>query len=281
MLQFPERLPDRTCLRERVLHQAQIGEELRATAVGQVRVPQPGRLQPLRQVEQVRAVRLLGGPGLQVGEQLRVRRLRGLQGQGEIRARRRRVSVHGERAADPGGGVLQGAERVIGLDDRGFPGDLRGHERVAIPVRANPAAEAQERGDRGRGRSGVRFRLAPPGLIKRAVQDGRHQEERFVERGHHSAHLVDRPHGPVPQRRGQPQQVDLLTQLAPDLRLLGRILAGMVKRREQDADPAQCGDHGAASRLGGMGGEHGMHTQPGEQFVKMLRALLLAELADR
>src|ERR1035441_8197018 len=62
---------------------------------------------------------------------------------------------------------------------------------------------------------------APPGLIERAVQGGRHDEERLVERGHDCAHLVDRLHGLVAQRRREPQQVDLLSQPAPDLGLVG------------------------------------------------------------
>src|ERR1039458_1587536 len=75
---------------------------------------------------------------------------------------------------------------------------------------------------------------AAPGLIERAVQGGHHDEERLVERGHDCAHLVDRLHGLVAQRRREPQQVDLLSQPAPDLGLVGRTRARVVERRQQD-----------------------------------------------
>ena len=65
-------------------------------------------------------------------------------------AGRGRLGVHGQRPADPLGGVLQRAQHVLGLDRRRLPRYLRGHERVAVPVRADPAAEPQER-RRGRG----------------------------------------------------------------------------------------------------------------------------------
>ena len=272
LLQFTERQPGGTGRRQRLLDQQQVVAEVRGAAVGQVGVPQPGRGQPPGQVEQERPVGLARRPGGQLGQQLGMRRLGRLQGQAERLAGRRRVGVHGERAADPGGRVLQRAQHMLSLDDRGLPGHLGGDERVAVPVRADPAAEPEERRAR---------RALLPRLVQRPVHPRRHLEQRLVERGHHGAHLVDGRHGPGAQRRGAPQQVDLLAQPAPDVRLLGRAVPGIVQVGEQVGDPAQRGGHRPAARLGGVRGEYRVHPEPAEQVIELVRALVPAQLADR
>jgi hypothetical protein len=110
--------------------------------------------------------------------------------------RRRGRLVQGQRPADPGGGGLERAQQVVGLDGGGLPGDVRRDERVAVPVRAHPAAEPQE----GRHRR----RRLPAGLsgqrpVELPVHDGDDAEQRLVERGHDRADLVDRVHRLDPQ----------------------------------------------------------------------------------
>ena len=120
-----------------------------------------------------------------------------------------------------------------------------------------------------------------PRLVQRPVHPRRHLEQRLVERGHHGAHLVDGRHGPGAQRRGAPQQVDLLAQPALDIRLLGRAEPGIVQAGEQVADPAQRGGHRPAPRLGGVRGEYRVHPEPAEQVIELGQALVPAQLADR
>src|SRR5260370_40330090 len=52
MLQFPERLPETARERQRLLHQAKIGQELAGPRIGEVRVPEAGRAQPLGYLEE-------------------------------------------------------------------------------------------------------------------------------------------------------------------------------------------------------------------------------------
>ena len=169
--------------------------------------------------------------------------------------------MHGQRPADPGRGVLKRAQHVVGLDRRRLPGDLGGHERVAVPVRAHPAAEAQVRGD------GLAVVCCfGEGPVELPVHGGDDPEQRLVERGHDRPDLVDRVHGLDPQLRGPPQQVDVLAQSAARLGVLGRPGALVVGAAQQLADPAQHRHHGPASGLGGMRGQHQVHAQLAEQL---------------
>ena len=193
------------------LDQPQVGEEVRGAAVGQVGVPEPGRLQPPGQVEQVGPVRLVRASGPPARPAAPGGPSRPPPGPRRTpRRRRRRARVHGQRAADPGGRVLQRAQHVVGLDDRGLPGHLRGHERVAVPVGADPAAEPQERRDlrRARGRCPAPAARGPSPGRARARPGTASRRTRPSPCGpRRSGHGVD------PQLRGAPQQVDLLAQL--------------------------------------------------------------------
>ena len=88
VLQLAERLPRRARRRQRVLHQAQVGQEPGRIPVAQIRVAQPGGAEPFGQKEQVRTVRLGRGAGRDAGQQLRVRRLGDLERAGQGRRRR-------------------------------------------------------------------------------------------------------------------------------------------------------------------------------------------------
>ena len=167
---------------------------------------------------------------------------------------------------------------MLGLDDRGLPGHLGGHERVAVPVGAHPAAVPEEGRDRRGGLPGVRF---PAGLVQRPVHVGHDLEDGLVERGHHRADLVDRGHGVGPQLRRAPEQVDLLAEPAPRLGLLGGSGPVVVERGDQVADPPQRGGHGPPPRLGGVGGQHRVDAQPVQQVLELTGALLVAEFGDR
>ena len=161
LLQLAEGLPGGVRLDERLLHQAEIVGELVWSRIGQswpVPFAEPGRAQPLRRVQEIGAERLLRGARDDLRDQFRVRVPRGGERPGDVRSGR--VGMHGERPADPLGGVLQRAQHVIGVDRRCLPGHPRGHERIAVPVAADPAAEPHE---------GGRLRCGVPGLRRRPV----------------------------------------------------------------------------------------------------------------
>ncbi len=263
VLQLPERLPARARTGQRVLDQAQVGEEGGAAGVGQVGVAQPGGADAFRQEKQECAIRLLGGPCADLREEFGVLGLGGLQREREARTRRRGRGVDGEGTADPGGGVLQRTQRVVGVDHRRVPGHLGGHGRVAVPVRADPAAEPQARGGhRRRAGAGPWHRAA--GLVECPVERRGHAEQGVVEHGHDRADLVHRPDRLDPQRRGEPQQADLLAQ--PPLHLGGlRRGRSLVQGLDEHRHPAQRRGHRAAAGLGGVGGEHRLHPQPRQQ----------------
>src|SRR6266536_6288327 len=73
VLELTERLPGGARPRQRPLHEAEVGDELRRTAVGQaglaVALADPDRVQPPRRVQQVDAVGLLRGAHRDLGEQ--------------------------------------------------------------------------------------------------------------------------------------------------------------------------------------------------------------------
>ena len=196
----------------------------------------------------------------------------------QARRRRRRRLVQGQGPADPGDGPLEGPQDVIGLDGCRLPGDPGGHERVAVPVGAHPAAEPEERGHLGRDAAAVRAR---DGVVHRAVERGHHPEQRLVERGHHRADLIDRIHGAGPELRRPPQHVDLLAQLAEGLGAVGRGEPGIIERVHQGGNQPQRGDHRPAPRLGGVSGEHRVHAQPGQQFLQPVTAVGAADLPHR
>jgi hypothetical protein len=68
VLQLTERLLDRPGRGQRILDDAQVGEKLGRSGVGQVGVPDPGRVDPLGRVQQVGPVRLLRRPSRDLGQ---------------------------------------------------------------------------------------------------------------------------------------------------------------------------------------------------------------------
>jgi hypothetical protein len=139
----------------------------------------------------------------------------------------------------------------------------RGHERVAVPVPADPAAEPQERGCLRRHRPG---QLTHEGAVQRPVHARGQPEERLVEDSDSGTYLVQRLHRLAAQRRGAPQQVDFLTEPAQRLSPVGGAQLSVIKRIELPADPAQRLGNRAPPSLSGVRGEHRMHLEPGHQL---------------
>jgi hypothetical protein len=164
---------------------------------------------------------------------------------------------------------------VVRLDaDRGL-GDVGCHVRVAVPVAADPRAEAQE------GRSDRRLEVAVAAalgggrssrVLDRPVDPGDEPIQRLVEDDHGRANLVERAGRAAPDLGGLPQHRDLLAQAPSELTIRRGRQAWIVRLLEQPRDPAQPEQDRPASRLGGMGGEDERHGQPPEDRVDVLAA---------
>jgi len=118
--------------------------------------------------------------------------------------------------------------------------------------------------------------LAAAGGVQRAVDHRGQAEQRLVEDRQHGTDLVDRADGLDPQRRGEPEQLDLLAQPPPDLRVAGR--AVLFQFLDEAGDPPQRGGHRPAARLGGVGGQHQVHPEPAERLVEPVPVRSGAEL---
>ena len=155
---------------------------------------------------------------------------------------------------------------MLRVDLHRLGGDGRGDGRIAVPVSANPAAEAKEGGHERRVASAA-GRIQ--GAIEGPIDLGHRAKERLVENRSHRAHLVQRKQLRRPQLARPPQQVDLLEQPALALDTFVGGGGGIVDPIQLVADaPDRCHDR-APPRLGRMGGEDGVHL---EAFDELLHA---------
>jgi hypothetical protein len=98
--------------------------------------------------------------------------------------------------------------------------------------------------------------------IQRPVQAGRDHEQRLIEERHHAAHLVQRGDRLDAQRRGVPQQGDLLAEAAADLGILAGRQPRVIELVEEAVAAAQRHEHRAPSGLGRMSRQDEAHRQP-------------------
>src|SRR6185503_6253979 len=160
---------------------------------------------------------------------------------------------------------------------RVYPDRLLGHvvrdRRMAVPVAADPRAEAQERSDLGlRQLAGPGAARATDGCRGEAVQPWREPVDRLVEDDHRGPDLVDGRWGTAAQLGGLPQDRDLLAQLATQLAVARRGQARVVRPLQEVRDPAQRDEDGAASRLRGMRREDGIDPHPGDRSPRIAAA---------
>ena len=181
---------------------------------------------------------------------------------------------------------------MIRLEARGLERHVRGHARVAVPVRPDPRPEPKQR------RSVHRPRAGPPGVasdrpvrplprerVERPV-DGPPEardrgEQRLVEDGQLGAHLVERRGRDGPQVGRVPQQGDLLAQAAAEVGVLVGRGEWVVHGIEQPPDAALRDQQGPAAGLGGMGGQDRVDLHPGEQVDDAVAAQGGAQARDR
>ena len=247
----PYALRGRTRRRQRALHPEQVGDQLVRRAVGEVGVAGAGSPDPVSGEQDGAAMRLAHCRPRDQPGRLRLRCGRLVEGAGELRAGGQQLGVLAQAPPDPGGGVLQRPQHVVGLDLHRLAGDGRRDVRVAVAVATDPRPEHQVR--RGAGRLGGRRYRGPA---------------RSRGRGWARAGTTSRRTPPSwcgPRRAGRaccgaaarcatasrsPRGPDGRRRPARSRRAAGRRCAV-----ELVGDPVQRGDDGAAPGLGRVGGE--------------------------
>ncbi len=205
---------------------------------------------------------------------------------------RRRHGVH-----EAGGHRLQPVEHVVGPDGGSLARRFRRHAGMPVPVGAHPRSPAQEgpdrRGPRARApRVGGRPAGSAPGIrpvlgddpggavervIERPVEPRRDHEQGLVEEEQGIADLVER-RGPLhAQRRGPPQQRDLLAEAAPDVGVLVRGDALVIEVVDEAEDAAQGHEHRATPGLGRMRRQHEADGEVGDELLVAGRVVLAQE----
>ncbi len=277
VLELPVRAAHVPRLGERGLHRAQVLEELLRRGVGEVRIAGPGGLDPGGQEEQHLTVRLARRALLDLGRERLGQVAVALAQREERAARRRRRGIERQLAAQPRGVLREPEQDVLGRDDRGLGRHLGGDVGVAVPVPADPGAEADERrGDRRRGAGHVGLQRDVEG----AVDERELLEQGPVEHAHRGADLVQRGRPVLAHRRGPPQHVDLGQQTEPELAVLGLVGARVVPLAQHAGEPGDRAGDGAPAGLGRVGREHRAELEGGEAAASLLDPDLGPELGD-
>ena len=152
VLDAAERMPLRAGCRQRILHGAQVSEQLLRFRVA-VRSARSGRGDALREREHHASVRLLGGTRGDLGRGIRLSGGERRPQRDDRLARRCALGVEREGAADPVEGAFKATQHVVGGDLRRLASDGCRHERVAVAVSADPRAHPHEGGDDGGARA--------------------------------------------------------------------------------------------------------------------------------
>ena len=239
---------------ERILHRAQVVEQLRSGLVCEVLLTQARRADPAHHVTQKLPVWL--GRGLRQSLPQRARRWC-------------RLGIDGHRAAHPIGHGLEREQRVLRVDRHRLRRNLGRDSWVAVAIASDPAPEAKEC-----------RRAGSEGGVEGTQDLGHHAEQRLVEDGHERPHLVQRPDVRSAHLGCAPQSVDLFAEPPLRLRPLGVRDLRIVDRLELLADPPNRGHNRAAPRLRRMRREDRMDLQGREQSVKPLPAHFGPQLGD-
>ena len=263
------------CLGKRILHDAQIGEEVLGGLVHEVGVAIASGGQTVGDHDHDSAMRFL------VGDEL------GLVGQGlahfllvvpqveQLRACRGRFVLHREVAAHGASGFLKGFEHVVVELARNGAADLGGDVRVAVAVGTNPASRMHKcRADR----LGLAGLVTEQPVVEAAIHRGNGVEQRVVEdidnrvRFLHRGRLLQRDRGRAEQR------IDFVVQLA--INLVEVAAAQVATHGQQLRNAADLAFDGLAARLGRMGREHGVELKLVEQFESLVVTDFTSQLLE-
>ncbi len=231
--------------------------------------PRARAAQALGDRAQVLAIRLVREPPAQVAGRL----AQVLRVADEGRVQRPVQARGGEARRDglhqPGADGLVAAQEMVRLEAGGLEGHVGGHARMAIAVRPDPRAEAEQGGCLGRPRSrparigrdgpvgGAVGRRVQP--VERAVHgalEARHRhEQRLVEDRELRPHLVERGRRDRAELGRVPQERDLLAQAASDVGVLVGGDQRVVEVVQQPPDPTLGDQQRPPPGLGRVGGQ--------------------------
>ena len=258
LLQVTVGLPGSPRCDERVLHGAQVGEELARLAVREVGIPQPRCVDLAREHQQDAAVRLVRRPLRDLGSCLFVCSLQPLPQGHQCVGRWRGLGIQGEGSPDALRRALEPQQDVLGGDASGLAGHGCRHERVSVAVAADPRAHAHEGGDERCATTRVR---ALQHVIEAPIHGGDHGVERLVEDRHDRAHFVDRRRLLRSQRGCAPQGVDLFDHPPFQARRVVAVAQAVVVLLQQPREATDAGRNRPATRLGGVRREDGVEAQ--------------------
>ena len=267
---------------KRFLHSAQVAEQLGCrlvsapTVAGPTDQPGPRPVDPLADDPERLPVALPAEAPFEVGAE---------PGEGPAHPRNAAPVVvgnagllvrDGDRLLQALDDVAVAAQDVVGLDPHRSPGDLGGHAGMAVTIAPDPRPPAQVRL-----RDRIRFG-ATDGVLQRPVQPRGDGEQRLVEEDHRGAHLVERRRPLSAHGARLPQQADLLAKPSPQVAVLRAGQARIVEPIEQPIQPPLRHQHRAASRLGGVRGEHRHQAHAMRQRAHVIpRHAVAAEAEDR
>ena len=277
-LQVAVRRPRRTGLRQRALHDVEVGLELRGRAVREVRVARPRRGDPLGQEVDDPTVRLVGGVARDPRGQRRGQAALALPQGAQLGGAGGAGRVEGEPVRGLAGRRLELQQGVLGGHRRGGLGDLGGDVRVAVAVAADPRPEPRERAHRrSRGARGV----GQQPVVEAAVHGRQHVGQGRLEHVDHGADLVEHRRLGLPQRGGAPERVDLAQQPAVVLRQRHAARVAQVALGDELGDAADGAGHRPATGLGRVRGEHGPELELREPLPRDVLPHLVGQLRDR
>ena len=258
---------------ERRLDRPQVGQERLGRVVRQGCVTAAGRVDAGRREQQRATVGLVRCADADALGDVRIEGFLGGHERGQSGVGGRLAGVERQGAADAGGGTGEPEQDVLGGDLGGLARDVRGDERVAVPVAADPRAEAHE----GRSPDRAAARVVPEQpVVEQAVDLRDDLEQRLVEHAHRRPDLVERGRPGGAERRGAQEVRDLLEQPPFVLGARGGVLRA-VPLVDEVGDAADGRGDRAATGLGRVGGQHGVEAEGLEPCGGLVRTHLVHE----
>ena len=166
------------------------------------------------------------------------------------------------------------ADRPGALQPHQLVEDVRGHERIAVPVAADPGSDPKERADR------LRAGLAGNGVkpvFDRAIEAGQFVKKCVVVERERVRHLVDDLEFRLPQHVGAPQDQNRAPQAFFVQRELSLVADEPLALVQQFSDLEFARERALAPHFRRVGGQHRAHQRAIEEVGK--RSRLDAHLA--
>ena len=160
------------------------------------------------------------------------------------------------------------ADRPGALQPHRLVEDVRGHERIAVPVAADPGSDPKERADRLR--AGFAGNGVKP-VFDRAIEAGQLMEERVVVERERVRHLVDDLEFRLPQHIGAPQDQNRAPQAFFVQRELSLVADEPLALVQQFSDLKFARERALAPHFRRVGGKHRAHQRAIEEVGERRR----------